>query len=376
MHHSVIVSPLLLGLFLTSCREPESAATPPPPPTAEFVHPVQKEITSWDYYNGRLEAVESVEVRARVSGMLEQIHFDAGAKVNKGDLLYTIDKAPFLAAHRAAEAELEQAEASAALAESNYTRGQKLLERNAIAKEEVDVREGTLAQAKARVQAARAQLETTALNLSYTEVRSPISGRIADHFITVGNLISGGTAQSTLLTTIVSIDPIYVRIDADESSVLKYLRLEQEGKRESARNTSVPVEMALDGDEGFPRKGHIDFVNNSFDSGTATLRARAVFPNEDGFLTPGMFAKVRLPGRGEYTATLIPEVALQTQQNLTLISTLDEENIVRSEVVTLGPVHGDMRVIESELPLGTRVIVSGLTRVRPGAPATPKPAEQ
>ena len=370
-----VISSFLLALLASSCSKKEAQPTAPPPPTVTYVHPVKEKITSWDEYNGRLEAIDSVEVRARVSGLLEKIHFTDGQKVETGDLLFTLDRAPFEAQLKAAQAEMEQARASTELAQSNYSRAQKLLERNAIAQEEVDIRGGNLAEAKARMQAAEALVETAELNLGYTEVRSPITGRIADNFVSVGNLISGGSAESTLLTRIVSIQPIYGRIDADESTVLKYLRLDQEGKRESARTREVPVEMALDGDEGFPRKGKIDFVNNAFNPDTATLRARVVFENEDGFLLPGMFAKLRLPGRGEYTATLVPEIAIQTQQDLTTVLTVDNENTVRSQTVTLGPKHEDMRVIESELSTDLRVIVSGITLARPGSTVNPKPAE-
>ena len=226
MKHLILFTTLSLTVFFVSCKK-EEAPKKRPMPTVEFVNPIQKTITSWDYYNGRLEAVESVEVRARVGGMLETIHFEEGAIVEKGDLLFTLDKAPFQAAYGVAQAQLSQMEASVELARSNFERGKKLLERNAISKEEVDVREGSLAESIAQVQGARAALETTALNLSYTEVRSPISGRIADHFITGGNLISGGSSDSSLLTTIVSIDPIFARIDADESSVLKVSALGQ-----------------------------------------------------------------------------------------------------------------------------------------------------
>ena len=377
MNRLTLISSLTFTVFLASCKE-EEKAKPRPMPTVEFVNPIKKTITSWDYYNGRLEAVESVEVRARVSGLLETIHFEEGAQVKEGDLLFTLDKAPFRAAHGVAQAQLSQMQAASDLARSNFERGKQLLGRNAIAKEEVDVREGTLAESLARVQGARAELETTALNLSYTEVRSPITGRIADHFVTGGNLISGGSSDSTLLTTIVSVNPINVRIDADESSVLKYLRLDKEGKRKSARNgdTVVAVELELDGEENFPRKGKIDFVNNSFDPNTATLRARAVFENDDGILTPGMFAKVRLPGRGEYEATLIPELAIQTQQSLTTVLTVGDDNKVKSVAVELGPAEGKMRVIESELPLDARVIVSGLTKAKPGAEVKSKPFQE
>ncbi|WP_411826242.1 efflux RND transporter periplasmic adaptor subunit [Luteolibacter sp. AS25] len=375
MPRILLISATILSVTLVSCKK-ETKEAPPSPTTVDFVNPKQEEITSWDYYNGRLEAVESVEVRARVSGLLEKVHFKPGANVEKGDLLFTLDKAPFLAAKRADEAQVAQTTASADLARSNYARAQELLKRNAIAKEEVDVRAGNLAETEAELQAALAELETAELNLSYTDVRSPISGRISDHFITIGNIISGGTADSTLLTTIVTIDPIYARIDANEASVLKYLRLEQEGKRASARNEPVPVEMALNGDEGFPLKGQIDFVNNSFDPNTATLRARAIFPNESGIMTPGMFTKVRLPGRGEYEATLIPEIAIQSLQSLTTVLVIDEENIVRSKPVKLGPAYGQMRVIESDLPTDSRVVVSHLTTLRAGTKVTPQLLEK
>ena len=350
----------------------DSASPPKRPPTAvNFVYPVQNRITAWDEYTGRLEAVEDVELRARVSGLLESIHFEDGQLVRKGDLLFTIDPKPFQADLSAAEADLNQARAASHLAKVNLERGQDLLKRNAIAREGVDIREGDYAQAEARVEAAVARVAAARLSLGYTEVRAPIGGRASDRFVTEGNLISGGTAESTLLTTIVSVDPIFCRIEADESSVLKYMRLNQQGKRESARDTRIPVEMGLSDDKDYPRNGYIDFVNNSFDTATATLRARAVFPNEDGFLTPGMFARVRLPGRGEITATLVPEIAIQTQQDFTSLLTVDDGNLVKVTPVTLGPRHGRMRVIESELPLDTRVIVTGLTSIFPGTTVAP-----
>ncbi|MCU0795650.1 MAG: efflux RND transporter periplasmic adaptor subunit [Akkermansiaceae bacterium] len=374
MQAPVFIPLLLAALFLPACKPRQAQGGPPPPPVVDFVLPVTQTITSWDEYNGRFEAVESVEVRARVSGLLEEIHFKDGQTVEKGDLLFTLDRRPFEAALKAAEAELNQTRAAAELARSNYERARQLLEKNAVAAEEVDVRKGTLAEADARVEAAKARVETANLDLSYTEIRSPIHGRIADRFISVGNLISGGSAESTLLTTIVSIDPIYCRIDADEATVLKYLRLQQQENPESARSNPVPVEVAVDGDTGYPRKGVIDFVSNAFDPATATLRARAVLENKDNFLAPGMFAKLRLPGRGEYSATLVPEIAIQSQQDLTFVLTLDENNLIQALPVTLGPRHEDLRVIESEIPANTRILVSGLTIARPGMPAVPKPA--
>ncbi|BDS08262.1 hemolysin D [Oceaniferula spumae] len=360
---------------LTSCDKKEAQqGGPPPKALVEFVHPVKKEIIAWDEYNGRLEAMERVEVRARVGGMLEEIHFKDGQMVEKGDLLFSIDRKPFEAALAAAQADMTQAESARDLAKTNFDRGQKLLARNAISKEEADIRSGDFAVAEAKVLSAKARVDTAKLDVGYAEVRAPISGRISDHFVSTGNLISGGSAQSTLLTRIVSVSPIYCRIDADEASVLKYMRLDQEGKRKSARDHKVQVELAVSGDEGYPRKGYVDFVDNALNPETATMRARTIFENKDGFLTPGMFAKVRLPGSGKFMATLVPEIAIQSQQDFTSLLTLDENDVVQVTPVKLGPSYGDMRAIEGELPENLRVIVSGITNARPGAPVDAKEA--
>lgn len=368
-----VLAAAVLVVALPGCKKQAPTAQAPPPPLVEFLNPIRDKIIVWDEYTGRLEAMDRVEVRARISGMLEKIHFIDGASVEKGDLLFSIDPQPFEAALAAANADLTQAKAGRDLAKTNFARGEQLLERNAIAREEVDIRRGSFAGEEAKVQAAQARVDSAKLNLDYTEVRAQISGRIADRYISEGNLISGGSEQSTLLTTIVTIDPIYCRIEADEGSVLKYMRMNLAGERESARDEHVPVQLSLADEEGFPHEGKLDFVNNSFDEATATMRARVTVPNKDELLTPGMFARVRLPGRGEFEATLVPELAIQSTQSLNYLLTLDENDVVRSTSVTLGPTHGDMRVIESDLPLDTRVIVSGMVMARPGMPATAKP---
>jgi len=370
---------LAFALLAVGCGNDEggdSASTERPPPLVKFVNPVQEEIISWDEYTGRLEAVDHVEVRARVGGMLKKIHFEDGATVEKGDLLFSIDPRTFEADLAAARAELEQAKASRKLAQSNLKRGRSLLERDAISKEEVDARGGTYAEAEAGVQAAQARVERAELQLSFTKVHAPVDGRVSDEYVSEGNLISGGSAESTLLTTIVSIDPIHCRIEADEGSVLKYMRLAQSGERESARESRIRVEMGLTGEEGYPRTGYINFVDNAFDTDTATLRARAIFENEDRFLTPGMFARVRLPGTGKFLATLVPLRAVQTQQDSTSLLLVDGENRVRQKTVKLGPVHeGDRQVIETELDDDARVIVSGIQAARPGEKVRAEPLE-
>ncbi|YCM44614.1 efflux RND transporter periplasmic adaptor subunit [Verrucomicrobiaceae bacterium 227] len=368
-----ILATAILAASLSGCGEKPATAQAPPPPLVEFLNPVRDKIIIWDEYTGRFESTERVEVRARISGMLEKVHFTDGAIVKKGDVLFTIDSKPFKAELAAARADLIQAQAGRDLAKNNFERGQELLKRNAIASEEVDIRRGSFAAEEAKVQAAQARVESAQLNLDYTEVRAEISGRTSDHFVSEGNLISGGSAQSTLLTTIVTIDPIYCRIEADEASVLKYMRMNLAGERESARDADVAVQLGLADEDGFPHQGKLDFVNNSFDQATATMRARVTVSNKDELLTPGMFARVRLPGRGEFEATLVPELAIQSMQSLTFLLTLDEDDIIRSTVVKLGPSYGAMRVIESDLPLDTRVIVSGMVMARPGMPATAKP---
>ncbi|MBK1829098.1 efflux RND transporter periplasmic adaptor subunit [Verrucomicrobiaceae bacterium R5-34] len=370
-----MTSAAAISLVASCDKKAAQQGAAPPKALVEFVHPEKKEIIDWDEYNGRLEAMESVEVRARVGGMLEEIHFTDGQMVEKGDLLFTIDAKPFAAALAAAEADLAQAESARNLAKTNFERGQKLLSRNAISKEEADIRSGDFTVAEARVQAAKARVETAKLDTDYTKVRAPIGGRISDHYVSTGNLISGGSAQSTLLTRIVSVNPIYCRIDADEASVLKYMRLDQEGKRKSARDHKVQAQLAITGDQGYPREGYVDFVDNSLNPETATLRARTIFENKDGLLVPGMFAKVRLPGSGKFMATLVPEIAIQTQQDFTFLLTVDGNETVKVVPVELGPTYGDMRAINGELPADLRVIVSGITGARPGASVQAIPFE-
>lgn len=370
-----IGAPLLL---LAACGDPEAAAGPSaaPLPSVEVVTPELRTIADWDEFTGRLEAVESVDVRARVSGLLESIHFEDGEIVEEGDLLFVIDPRPFQAELDARTADADLAQATLELARSNLERGRRLLESKAIPAEDVDARVAALAEAEAALAAARARVSAAQLDVDFTRVHAPVAGRVSDHYISVGNLISGGSAQSTLLTSIVSIDPIHARFEADENMVLSYLRLGAAGKRQSSREYEAPVQLGLADEDGFPHSGYIDFVDNRFDQGTATMRARARIPNPDGLLFPGMFARVRITGEAEREALLVPDKAVQTTQTLRYVLVVDDQDIVQYRPVVPGALTEDgMREIKEGLAAGERVVVAGLFFARPGARVHPTVAE-
>jgi RND family efflux transporter MFP subunit len=367
---------LLAAAALGACGPAEADAPQGPmTPLVEFVLPESRTITDWDEFTGRIEPVDTVDVRARVSGFLESIHFEDGQLVEQGQLLFVIDPRPFQAELDAARADLERAAAARDLARSNLEGGRRLLRSSAIAQEDVDVRNTTLAEAEAAVLAAQARVDASALDVDFTQVKAPLAGRVSDHYISVGNLISGGLPQSTLLTTIVTIDPIYCRIEADENTVLGYMRLNAAGRRKSSREFETPVQVGLADERGFPHEGVIDFVDNRLDPGTATLRARARIPNPDGFLTPGMFARVRMSAEGEHEALLIPDKALQSDQTFRFVLVVDDGDVVEARQVTPGALTDDgMREIKSGLTAEDRVIVAGLFLARPGARVSPREA--
>lgn len=357
------------SIFLTSCGgEPEQQI--PPPPQVTVSKPLVREIVEWDEYTGRLDAIDSVEVRARVSGYLQSIHFKEGEIIKKGSLLFVIDPRPFQAALNRAVGERELAVARLKLAQDNLTRARKLLEARAISKEEFDTRASEVDQAKASVESAEAVVEEARLNLEFTEVKAPIRGRISREFVTEGNLINGGTG-GTLLTTIVSLDPIHVYFEADERSVLKYIRLSRSGSRPSSREVENPVYIALADEEGFPHKGKMDFVDNRMDPNTGTMTGRAIFPNPNLILTPGLFARVRLQGSAKYEAIQIPEEAVGTDQSQKYVLTVDDENIVKYKRVTLGPVVNGLRVVREGISNDDLVITKGIQRARPDSKVDP-----
>jgi multidrug efflux system membrane fusion protein len=334
-----------------------------------------QEIIEWDEYTGRLEATENVEVRARVNGYLQSIHFKDGAIVKKGELLFVIDPRPYQAELDRVTAELQLAQARLELAKSDYARAQKLLQFRAISQEEADTRAATERQAQESVEAGRAAVKAAKLNVEFTRVTAPITGRISRKLVTEGNLINGGTAEATLLTTIVSMDPIYVYFEADERSYLKYVRLAQNGRRPSSREARNPVYLALADEKGFPRRGYIDFVDNRLDSKTGTMTGRAVFSNPDLTLTPGLFARVRLQGSNQYEAVLIPDEAIGSDQAQKFVFLLNGDNTVEYRVVQLGPVIHGFRVIREGLKPDEWLIVSGMQRARTESKVTPERKE-
>ncbi len=361
-----------MTLLAAACSGP--AGLPPPHPKVTVAQPVEREITEWDEYTGRLDAVDSVEVRPRVSGYLQSIHFIDGAMVKKGDLLFLIDPRPYEATFRHAEADLRLAQSRLQLAQKNQARAVGLLASHAISQEEWDIRESNVRQAEASVEEAQAAVDAAKLDVEFTRVTAPVSGRAGRKLVTEGNLISGGVgSEGTLLTTIVSLDPIYAYFDADERSFLKYSRLAQSGQRPSSRDYKNPVQVALADDKEFARTGHMDFVDNQLDRGTGTIVGRAVLDNPDLFLSPGLFVRLRLPGSAKYTALLLADKAIGTDQSQKFVYVVDEANKAQYRVVITGPLFEGKRVIRSGLTAADRVIVGGTQRARPGLEVDPQP---
>jgi multidrug efflux system membrane fusion protein len=362
---------LPLALLAIACSREGQVPSPQAPEVTVAAVP-QKEIIDWDRYVGRLRAVETVEVRARVSGYLQSVNFREGAIVKEDDLLFVIDPRPNEAARRAAEAEMVMAETRLRLAETQRKRAERLVKSKSIPEEEFDVRTEERREAAAAVDAARATLEAARLDLEFTQIRAPITGRIGRALVTPGNLVSGGTENSTLLTTIVSLDPIHVYITADEQAYLHYRRMDQEGRRPSSRDVPNPVRLKLADEEQFSHEGVMDFVDNRVDESTGTMLGRAVFANPDFLLTPGMFAEVELLGEGPYEAVLVPDAAIGNDQARQFVYVVDANNVAERRYVVPGRLHGSLRVIREGLNPGERVVINGIQRVRPGEPVTPQ----
>ena len=367
----------LVALSLLILSRPGLAAdpsAPPPPPAVTVAQPLAKRITEWDEYTGRFVAKQRVEVRARVSGYLDSVHFHEGQVVEAGQLMFVIDQRPFIANVERARANLAQADTQLRVAQLEFERGKRLTASKAMSRETMEERRARRDSAQAEVDAARAALRSAELDLGFTEVRAPMAGRVSDIRIDVGNVISGGSADSTLLTTIVSLDPIELEIEASESEFMRYTRLDSEGKRKSSRDVENPVEARLIDEQGWPHKGRMTFVDNELDPVTGTMLGRATFPNPDHVLLPGMFARARLYGEGEHEAILIPEAAIVTDQATKLVLVVGADDVVEARPVALGPLIDGLRVVREGLAADERIVVVGVQRARPGQKVTPTPA--
>ncbi|MGF1483349.1 MAG: efflux RND transporter periplasmic adaptor subunit [Opitutales bacterium] len=362
----------LLACLFGGCSGEEAPASPPPP-TVTVATPLSQEITEYSDYTGRLEAVEQVDVRPRVSGYIDSVHFEEGEKVDAGALLFVIDPRPFEAEVNRRKARVSQAKAALSLAKANLNRANELIQSNAISREEVDIRESESLQAEADVQAAKAELESAELDLSFTRVTAPIAGIADRHLVTPGNLVTGEALNATLLTTIVPHDPIFAYFEIDERAVLRNVRLYMEGQRPGRSDeVEVPALLGLDDEDDFPRRGIIDFAGNQLDADTATLTLRAIFENDDEFLTPGLFARIRVPELQARQALLIPDEAIGSDQALRYVWVVGADNTVERRTIQIGPLHEGLRVVRSGLQVDERIIIKGIQRVRPGATVNPQ----
>ncbi|MEM6820444.1 MAG: efflux RND transporter periplasmic adaptor subunit [Verrucomicrobiota bacterium] len=357
-----------LLLFCNACKQ-EAPPGPPPELVVTVAQPLKKSLMEWAEYTGRLDAADDVSVRARVSGYLESVHFEEGEYVKEGTLLFTIDQRPFKAEVNKAKASLAQAEASLSLAIANLERAQMLILENAISRQDFDLRQSEAEQAAANVQAAEAELETRELDLGFTKVKAPINGIAGERLATKGNLISGGSELATVLTTVVPHAPIYVYFEIDEATILSFVRRVMNGELPGrGSGEESPVELQLSDEEGFPHKGTMDFVDNRLSEESATITARGKFANEDRFLTPGLFARVRIPASREYEAILIPDSAVGSLQSKKYVWTVSEKNEAQRKIIELGPLYEGLRIVRSGLTGNETLITKGIQMVRPNAP--------
>jgi RND family efflux transporter MFP subunit len=351
---------------LGGCKNEAAPAPQAMPVTVATV--LEREVAEWDEFTGRLKAIDSVEIRPRVSGYIDRIAFREGGDVKKGDLLFIIDPKPFQAELQRAEAQVSSARSQADLARQLRQNAEKMRAAGAISQEEFDERLSTERVAVEAVRAAEADANIARLNLGYTRVTSPIAGRVSRAEVTEGNLISGGGNDATLLTTVVSLDPIYLDFEGDEQIYLRYTDRNLSGDRPSSRIAPNPVFMALANDRGFPHEGHMVFVDNQVNPETGTIRGRAIFDNPTGKFTPGLFARLQLLGSGKYKAVLINDRAVGTDQDRKFVLVVNKEKILEYRSVKPGRVIDGLRVIHEGLKAGDVIVVNGLQRVRPGMP--------
>ncbi|MFL9960126.1 efflux RND transporter periplasmic adaptor subunit [Paraburkholderia sediminicola] len=347
-----------LGTFGAIRVDASSPAAPTIVPEVDVANVVQKTITDWQSYSGRLEAVEKVDVRSQVPGTIVSVNFKDGALVKKGDTLFVIDPRPYAAEVDRAEAQLAAAQARTGYTQSDWERAQRLIGDNAIARRDYDEKQNAAREASANLKAAQAALETARINLGYTKIVAPVAGRVSRAEITVGNVVSAG-AGSAPLTTLVSVSPIYASFDADEQTYLQYLNRAKDGSK-------VPVELGLADESGYSRSGTIESVDNRLDTSSGTIRVRARFDNEDGALIPGLYARVKVGGGAPHPALLIDDAAVGTDQDKKFVLVVDQSNHVVYREVSVGGMQGNLRVVRDGLKPGDRIVVNGIQRVRPG----------
>jgi len=369
---AIVFSAALLVASTVGDATDAGAQDAPPAFPVTVATPLLKHIKTWDEYSGRFEAVARVELRPRVSGYVEEVNFKEGSDVKEGDLLFTLDKRPFQIAVEAAKAEVARAHAQVEFAKADLARAAPLVESKALSEQVYEQRKSTLGVAQAQVMAAAAQLKSAELNLEWAEVRAPISGRISDKKIDVGNLVIGGQVNATLMATIVSLDPIHFIFDASEADYLRYTRLNNSGQRTSSRTAANPVRIKLADEDDWSHEGTMDFVDNAFNEHSGTLRGRAVLSNKDGLFSPGIFARMALYA-GDIDAFLIPDTAILSDQAHKIVYTVNADDVVVATPVTLGQMYEGLRVIKTGLKANDRVVIQGVANpaIRPGTKVAP-----
>ncbi len=367
------VSALALAILAACSGGHAEEAGAPPAPEVSAAPVLVKQVSQWDEFSGRVEAVENVDLRPRVSGYIDKVNYIEGQEVKKGDVLFTIDARSYQAEYDRARAEVARARTQSTLARGESERAKRLSEQQAISTETWEQRRAASDQAGAQLQAAQAALDVAALNLEFTKVRAPINGRAGRAMVTAGNLVSAGDAAS-VLTTLVSLDKVHVYFDADEATFLRYAQMARKGERPSERDESLPVRIGLSGEQGFPHEGKVDFLDNQVTRSTGTIRVRALLDNADRQFTPGLFARVQLLGSGQFQAMLIDDRAVLTDQDRKYVYVVDKDGKAQRRDIALGRSAEGLRIVENGLAAGDKVIVDGVQKVfMPGMPVQAKP---
>jgi RND family efflux transporter MFP subunit len=367
----------LLSILLTTVSCKKKSAPPQAPLPVNVVTAIEKEVNEWDEFTGRLEAVESVEIRPRVSGYITEIRFQAGAIIKKDDLLYVIDPRPYQADFDRAAAEVARMQAQEKLAQIELDRAKELRAKNTISASEFDQKAATYQGASAATASAAAAKNAAALNLEFTQVKSPIDGRVSDERITLGNLVQPGAGPENVLTTVVSVDPIYAKVDADENAILKYVKLSEQGKRVSARTAKIPAWVELGNEADFPHEGYVDFVDNRLDPGTGTVRARVVLKNwNPNLITPGFFIRVRVAGDTPYRAALVADNVISSQQGVKYAFVVKPDDTIERRTLETGGIFEGKRIVKNGLKDGEKVVSTRLQLLQPGMPVKPIPEQE